>query len=98
MCRETKSVMSMVWSSTSYSQAPKVGIERAEEPQDETTIEGSTHFMTLPASAAMRPYSVAVFLQICQGPSISFPRHQNLTPGGSLKPWDARRSLRLVRP
>ena len=32
---------------------------RPEDPQDETWIVGSTHFMTLPASAAMRPYSVS---------------------------------------
>lgn len=44
-----------------YSHAPKVGIELPEDPHDETSIVGSTHFMTLPASAAMRPYSVAVF-------------------------------------
>ena len=64
--------------------ASKVGIERAEEPQDETSMVGSTHFMTLPASAATRPYSAAVFPQICHGPSISLPRHQNFTACGSL--------------
>ena len=49
----------------------------------ELQIVGSTHLMTLPASCATRPYSVAVFRQICQGPSISLPMHQNLMSCGS---------------
>src|SRR5580700_2767421 len=86
MCSDKKSTWSKVCSITSYSQAPKVGIARCDDPQAANWIDESTHFMTLAASVAARPYSVAVFWQICQGPSISFPRHQNLTPCGQSYP------------
>ena len=55
---------------------------RPEEPQAASSIEGSIHFIILEASVAMRPYSVAVFISICHGPSISLPRHQNLMSCG----------------
>ena len=48
-------------------------------------MEGSTQRMIFAASCAMRPYSAAVLAQVCQGPSISLPRHQNFTPCGSVK-------------
>ena len=51
---------------------------RPDEPQAASSMVGSTHFIILAASAAMRPYSGGVFAPICQGPSISLPRHQNL--------------------
>ena len=38
------------------------------------------------------------FRQICHGPSISLPRHQNFTACGSLYPCATRRSLRRVPP
>ena len=57
---------------------------RPEEPQAASSIAGSTHFIILAVSAARRPYSGGVFASICQGPSISLPRHQSFTPCGSL--------------
>src|SRR6516165_8916507 len=73
------STCSKVCSNTVSSHAPKVGIERPEEPHAASSIEPSTHFIILAASVAMRPYSCAVLASICHGPSISLPRHQNLT-------------------
>ena len=49
-------------------------------------------------SIALRPYSRAVMWPICQGPSISFPRHQERTLCGCSKPCSRRRSLHLVPP
>ena len=78
------------------SQAPNVGILEFELPHTQSSIEGSTRRMALPASAAIRPYSSAVFWPICQGPSISLPRHHSFTPYGSDRPFSARQSaLRL---
>jgi hypothetical protein len=62
------------------SQVPKVGIEEFELPTTHSSIEGSTRRIALPASAAIRPYSTAVFWPTCHGPSISLPRHQSFTP------------------
>jgi hypothetical protein len=42
--------------------------------------------------AAKRPYSSAVLCPICQGASISLPRHQTLTPCGCFTPCAMRRS------
>lgn len=42
-----------------------------------------SNFISLPVSAAARPYSFAVLWPICQGPSISFPRHHSLMLCGS---------------
>ena len=39
------------------SQSPKVGISELEEPQATSSMEGSTHFIILAASFAVRPYS-----------------------------------------
>ena len=59
---------------------------REDEPQAASSIVGSIHFMSLAASAAIRPYSHAVFVSICHGPSISLPRHQNFTLCGFSHP------------
>ncbi len=58
---------------------------RLDEPQAVSVTPGSTQRMTLAVSCATRPYSSAVFWQICHGPSISLPRHQNLMPCGFSK-------------
>ncbi len=71
---------------------------RPEEPQAASSIEGSIQRIILPASLAMRPYSVAVLYSICQGPSISLPRHQNLMACGSFQPCWMRRSDQAVPP
>src|SRR5215467_14550676 len=86
------STCSKVCSNTVSSHAPKVGIERPEEPHAASSIEPSAHFIILAASAAIRPYSCAVLASICQGPSISLPRYQNLTPCGCSQPCARRRS------
>ena len=62
------------------SHAPKVGIRELELPTTHSSIDGSTSRIALPASAASRPYSTAVFCPTCHGPSISLPRHQSLMP------------------
>src|SRR5918995_7189320 len=69
---------------------------RDDEPQAASSIMGSTSFIILAASVATRPYSVGVLRSICQGPSISLPRHQNLTPCGSSQPCARRRSDSVV--
>ena len=74
------------------SQAPNVGIFEPELPQATSSIDGSTWRIALPASAASAPYSLADFRPICQGPSISLPRHHRRTPCGSGWPLAARRS------
>ena len=71
---------------------------RPEDPQAASSIDGSTQRIILAASLAMRPYSVAVLYSICQGPSISLPRHQNLMPCGSFQPCSLRRSDQAVPP
>ena len=85
-------------SSTTASQVPKVGMLRPDEPHAASSMVGSTHFISLAASAAMRPYSAGVFAPICQGPSISLPRHQNLMPCGRSRPCARRRSDNAVPP
>src|SRR5512135_2711271 len=82
--------------STVSSQAPKVGIALPEEPQATSSMVGSIHFMVLAVSTASRPYSSAVLAPICQGPSISLPRHHSLTPYGAGEPFLARRLANLV--
>ena len=57
-------------------------MSRLEEPQAASWMVGSTIRITLAVSSATRPYSSAVLSAICQGPSISLPRHQSLTPCG----------------
>ena len=59
---------------------------------------GSTHFIILAASLAICPYSTAVLCPICQGPSISLPRHHILMPSGSFFPFLIRMSLNLLPP
>src|SRR5215468_7323480 len=86
------STWSNVCCSTVSSQAPNVGMRRPDEPQAASSIEGSIHFIILAASRAMRPYSWAVLASICQGPSISLPRHQNFTPCGLSQPCLRRNS------
>ena len=71
---------------------PKVGILLFELPHATSSIDGSTSRMALPVSAASRPYSSAVLWPICQGPSISLPRHHTLMPYGSAAPLARRRS------
>ena len=74
------------------SQLPKVGILEFELPTTQSSIEGSIRRIALPASAASRPYSTAVFCPICHGPSISLPRHHSFTPCGSGCPLSTRQS------
>ena len=71
---------------------------RPEEPTAASSIDGSTIRISFAASVATRPYSVAVFEPICQGPSISLPRHQNFTPCGASQPCRRRMSENLVPP
>jgi hypothetical protein len=71
---------------------------RAEEPQTANSTDLSVHFIIFAVSVAMRAYSVAVFRSICHGPSISLPRHQNLTSCGCSQPWLRRRSDSAVPP
>ena len=73
-------------------------MEEDELPQAISSISGSVDFISLAASQAMRPYSSAVRWPICQGPSISLPRHQVRMPKGFSKPLLLRRSLRAVPP
>src|SRR5699024_9194510 len=80
------------------SHSPNVGILLPELPHKTSSIESSTNFITLAVSVATRPYSSAVFAPICQGPSISFPRHQVLIANGSSAPFSLRRSLQYVPP
>ena len=60
---------------------------------------GSIQLMSLAASSrdACR-IRFAVLASICQGPSISLPRHQNLTPCGFSQPCARRRSDSVVPP
>ena len=95
---ETWSTTSYVSASTVASHAPNVGMAWLELPQATSSMPGSTSRMALPASRAARPYSAAVLWPICQGPSISLPRHQTLTPYGSDAPLDRRRSDQYVPP
>src|SRR5258707_7504805 len=71
-------------------------MRRLDEPQTASSSERSTHFIILAASWAMRPYSVAVLASICHGPSISLPRHQNLTSCGFSQPCWRRKSDSVV--
>ncbi len=57
---------------------------------------GSTVRMARAVSPASRAYSEAVLWPVCQGPSISLPRHQSLMSYGSWRPWERRRSENLV--
>ena len=86
------STTSKVWLRTVRSHAPNVGICMDEDPQATSSTVGSTSFMALPAWAASRPYSSAVFWPICHGPSISLPSDQSRTPYGSVRPLAIRRS------
>ena len=81
-----------------YSQSPNVGISDEEEPQATSSIESSVHFIIFAASLATLPYSVAVLWHICQGPSISLPKHHNLMLKGSLAPFLILRSLHALPP
>src|SRR5579863_4258252 len=63
-----------------------------EEPQTTSSSDLSKARSVLATSLASRPYSCAVLWPTCQGPSISFPRHQCLTPKGSARPFFLRRS------
>src|SRR5579863_4618304 len=63
-----------------------------EEPQTINSSDLSKARKVLATSLASRPYSCAVLWPTCQGPSISFPRHQCLTPKGSARPFFLRRS------
>jgi len=74
------STSSWVCSSTVASQEPKVGIPELELPQATSSRSWSTRRIALAVSAAARPYSAAVLCPICQGPSISLPRHHRRTP------------------
>src|SRR5659263_3697 len=69
--------------STVCSHWPKVGIIRLDEPQATSCRSELIMRIARPVSAAMRPYSSAVLCPICQGPSISLPRHHSCTPWGS---------------
>ena len=71
---------------------------RPDDPTAASSIDGSMIFISFAASVATRPYSVAVFAPICQGPSISLPRHQNLTACGASQPWSRRMSEYFVPP
>src|SRR6188508_1977658 len=71
-------------------------MEGAEEPQAINLRLGSRTRNCCAASRALRPYSRAVIVPICQGPSISLPRHQYLTLCGCAKPCERRSSLHLV--
>ena len=46
------------------------------DPQAISFSDGSTARICRAASCAFKPYSAAVMCPICQGPSISLPRHQ----------------------
>ena len=52
------------------------------DPQAINCSPGSTNRIWRAESCAFSPYSVAVTWPICQGPSISLPRHQYFTPCG----------------
>ena len=71
------------WSQASLrtvrSHSPKVGMERPDEPQATSSIPGSIIRMARAVSVATRAYSSAVLWPICQGPSISLPRHHIFT-------------------
>ncbi len=71
---------------------------RPEEPQAASSIVGSIQRISFAASFATMPYCVAVLYSICQGPSISLPRHQNLTSCGFSQPCARRRSDQPVPP
>lgn len=71
-------------------------MDRLEEPQATSSTDGSSCRMARAVSAARRPYSAAVLWPVCQGPSISLPRHHSRMPKGSASPWAARRSARAV--
>ncbi len=53
---------------------------RLEEPQATRSRSASIMRMARAVWSAMRPYSAAVIWPICQGPSISLPRHHSLMP------------------
>ena len=69
-----------------------------ELPQTISSTFFPSGFITLAVSRARRPYSCATLWPICQGPSISFPRHHKRTSYGSATPWLLRRSLQAVPP
>src|SRR6476659_7526755 len=71
---------------------------RPDDPQAASSIVGSIHRIIFAASLATSPYCVAVLYSICQGPSISLPRHQNLMSCGFSQPCSRRRSDQLVPP
>ena len=49
-----------------------------ELPQTTNSSELSIIFIAFAVSAARRPYSFASLWPVCQGPSISLPRHHSL--------------------
>src|SRR6185312_4708813 len=63
-----------------------------DEPQTTSSSDLSKARSVFATSLARRPYSSAVLWPTCQGPSISLPRHQCLTPNGSARPFVLRRS------
>src|SRR5271168_1928026 len=63
-----------------------------EDPQTISSSDLSKALSVFATSLASRPYSCAVLCPTCQGPSISFPKHQYLTPNGSARPFFLRRS------
>ena len=66
------------------------------DPQAMSFSEGSMTRICRAASAALRPYSAATMCPICQGPSISLPRHQYFTLWGASYPCCRLRSLQRV--
>src|ERR1700744_4780557 len=69
---------------------------RLEEPHATSSMPGSSQRITLADSLASVPYSCADLAPICQGASISLPRHQSLTLCGAATPCWRRRSLSAV--
>ena len=61
------------------SQDANVGMWLFELPHTTSSRSGSMRRMALAVSEAIRPYSAAFLWPICQGPSISLPRHQTRT-------------------
>ena len=74
-------------STTTRSQRPNVGIDRDDEPHAMSDSLSSKRWKALATSVTVRAYSSGVLWPICQGPSISFPRHQVSTFHGSSHPW-----------
>src|SRR5580658_4515056 len=69
---------------------------RPDEPQATNSMVLSRPRISFAAWSARRAYSSAGTCPACHGPSISLPRHQILTPYGSLLPLAARLSDQQV--